>query len=110
MEHVGKPLAGRRNLVVSETLQHGTEGFEVYRSLAAALEAAYNTDPMPFLIGGRRIYEEGLPLCTHLFLTEIDTPHDGDVCFPPLTEADFESIEERYVAPLRFRIMVRRTL
>jgi dihydrofolate reductase len=82
----GKPLPGRINIVVSSTLTQSDTQTEVYASLDAAIESgkqhakAASTDL--FLIGGRRIYEEGLKIADRLYVTEVNQEYAGDITFP----------------------------
>lgn len=77
---IGRPLKGRRNIVVSRTAD-GFEGCEVARSLEDAISLARTTDPEPRVVGGAQIYEEALPLATRVFLTEVHGKVDGDAFF-----------------------------
>src|SRR3954470_2467823 len=65
---IGRPLAGRRNIVVSRTAD-GFDGCELARSLEAAIALARTTDPEPRIIGGVKLFEEALALATRIFLT-----------------------------------------
>ena len=67
-ESIGRPLPGRRNIVVSTTLQ-SLEGCSVAGSLQEALHLASETGGEIFIIGGARLYEEALPLAQQLDLT-----------------------------------------
>ena len=77
---VGKPLPGRRNIVVSRSAD-GFEGSEVARSIEEAIAMARTTDPEPFVIGGAKIYEAAMPFATRIFLTEVHRQADGDTVF-----------------------------
>ena len=74
---IGRPLPGRRNIIVSRTAD-AFDGCELARSLEAAIALARTTDPEPRVIGGAQIYEEALPLATHIFLTEVHGTWEGD--------------------------------
>lgn len=77
---VGKPLPGRRNIVVSRTADK-YEGAEIARSLEEAVELARKTDESPFVIGGSTIFAEALPIATRIFLTEVHRQAEGDTYF-----------------------------
>jgi dihydrofolate reductase len=77
---VGKPLPGRRNIVVSRTAD-AFEGSELARSIEEAIAMARTTDPEPFVIGGAKIYEAAMPFATRIFLTEVHRDADGDTVF-----------------------------
>ena len=60
-QSIGKPLAGRQNIVVSRQRHDAVDGVTFEGSLAAALAAVERPDPV-FVIGGEAIYREALPL------------------------------------------------
>jgi len=76
---LGKPLPGRRNVVISST---DIPGVESYRRLDEALRAVEH-DAQVFVIGGGRLYESLLDRADELFLTLIDRDVEGDTFFPP---------------------------
>lgn len=82
----GKPLPGRKNIVVSSTLSPQVTQTEVYATLQEALVAgkihANEQSTDLFLIGGRRIYEEGLQIADRLYITEVLATYKGDTMFP----------------------------
>ena len=75
---LGKPLPGRRNLV----LTHGPAipGVECFAGLAAALAAC--GDETVFIIGGAEVYRQALPLAQTLLLTHVHQTVAGDTKFP----------------------------
>jgi len=82
-ESLGKPLPGRRNVVLSASQQF--EGVEHLGSLEDFCEAHYAPAPV-WIIGGAKVYEQTLPLCTDLYLSVVDLEPEGDAFFP-----EFES-------------------
>lgn len=110
-ESIGRPLPGRRNLIVTRQSGFRAEGCEVLGSLETAIEAARTSDDCPFVIGGASIYELALPLATVLHLTEVQHDVEGDVYFPAIDESDWTESERRPSADgeLLFRTLVRRT-
>ena len=52
-------------------------------SLPEAIAACKAKSRTAWICGGRKIYEEALPLADRLYLTLIDAPFEGDVFFPP---------------------------
>lgn len=79
-DEVGKPLPGRRNLVVSRTVRE-LPGAEVFATLEEAIAGARTTDPEPRVIGGAQIYAAALPLATTIHLTEVHREVAGDTFF-----------------------------
>ncbi|MFZ5443008.1 MAG: dihydrofolate reductase [Myxococcota bacterium] len=90
-QSIGRPLPGRRNVVISRTAT-GFAGCETAPSLERALELVVD-DPMPFVIGGAQLYAEALPRVTHLFLTELDREVEADTFFPELEPAAWREVQ-----------------
>lgn len=78
LNDIGRPLPGRRNIVVTST-SVDKPGFEVVGSLREAMALAKQENPYRmFVIGGARLYQEALPLAQELFITRIKANVDGD--------------------------------
>lgn len=91
MESIGRPLPGRRNLVISRSLESAPEGFELVPSCEAAMDAlAGETEAS--IIGGAQIYREMIPLCDEVLLSYVFHPYEGDTILPAFEE-DFEMVE-----------------
>ena len=88
-DSIGKPLPGRRNIVVSRQPGLQIPGVEVAGSLPRAIELARQTDREPMIAGGGAIYAEALPLATRLYLTYLDEEHEGEVYFPRFDPEDW---------------------
>jgi dihydrofolate reductase len=80
-ESIGKPLPGRRNLVITRNRALRAPGCDVVHSLDAALAACAAAGDI-FVIGGAELYREALPLAHSLELTEIQADFEGDAWFP----------------------------
>lgn len=107
-ESLGRPLPGRRNIVVTRRPDYEAPGCEVVNDLDAAIAAARASDPEPFVLGGEEIYRQALPLVTRMYLTEIDEAHEGDTFFPEFDEAEWREVDRRESGPLVFRTLERR--
>ncbi|MBU6199998.1 MAG: dihydrofolate reductase [Xanthomonadaceae bacterium] len=78
---IGKPLPGRRNLVLTRTGAAPFPDQEPVVSLDAALALAKGVELM--VIGGGEVYALALPRATRLHLTQIDCAADAaDTFFP----------------------------
>jgi dihydrofolate reductase len=78
---LGKPLPNRKTIVITSNPDYTTpDEVEKYPTLSEAI-SAHDTDNI-FLIGGQRIFEEGLPLADTLYLTELNKDYEGDINFP----------------------------
>ncbi|MBL0124218.1 MAG: type 3 dihydrofolate reductase [Betaproteobacteria bacterium] len=82
-ESIGKPLPGRRNIVVSRNKEWRAEGCDVFSSLDAALASCTSAEQV-FVIGGATLYNEALPVADRLYITEVDVTTEGDTYFPVL--------------------------
>jgi dihydrofolate reductase len=103
-ESIGRPLPGRRNIVVTRDPQWHSSGAQAAPSMPAALELASDA-PKVFVIGGAQIYAQALPMADELHLTEIDAEFDADAYFPDWRRADFEEVArepQRDAAGLKF--------
>lgn len=83
-----RPLAQRRNIVLSRQPGLALEGAEVFASLAQALAACAN-EAQVFVMGGSEVYAQALPLAERLELTEIDADFEADSFFPDWSSAGF---------------------
>lgn len=81
-ESIGRPLPGRRTIVITS----GTiEGVECYPGLHEALSALKDQERV-FVIGGGTLYAQALPQADELYLTHVDAEPPGDVLFPPFED------------------------
>jgi len=85
-ESIGRPLPGRRNIVLSRRPGYTATGCEVFSSLEAAVRAARESpggDGELFVIGGAEVYRLAMPLAGRLYLTLVDdSPAGADAFFP----------------------------
>lgn len=79
-----KPLADRRNIVVSRDKNYAPEGVEMARSIDEAVKLA--GDDEVWVIGGGQIYEAFLPRCAEAIVTKNHCLRDADTFFPNLDE------------------------
>jgi dihydrofolate reductase len=109
-EEAGPPF-GRSSIVVSRSLALPTPppaSVWVEPTLDAALARAWAMDPLPFVIGGVRIFEEALPRVTRIYLTEIPESPAADTFFH-LDRAGFAVVDERvFASGMKFVTLERR--
>ena len=82
----GKPLKGRRNIVITRQ-DIEIEGAEVVHSEAEALQAAAACERC-IVIGGASVYRQMMPHVDTVYLTQIDLAPPSDSFFPNLDEAE----------------------
>lgn len=93
-ESIGRPLPGRRMVVVSRQATYRVNGARVVSSLPQAFEVARESgDQQPFVVGGAQIYHQALPLATRLYLTRVLADVTGDTHFPAFSAVDWQLVE-----------------
>lgn len=113
-ESIGRPLPGRRNIVLSRRTDFAPAGVEVVRDLDAAVAAAGDAAEI-MVIGGAEIYALALPRATRLYVTEVHGEVAGDVRFPAIDPAAWQEVESvehpadaRHAHAMTFRTLERR--
>ena len=76
----GRPLKGRRNMILSRNPGFAPEGAEVFQNLPALLEAAPED---AFVLGGASVYAALLDKCDAAYVTKIEASFPGPDCFFP---------------------------
>lgn len=76
-ESLGRPLPGRRNIVISRDANYHAQGAECMTSLAQAIAAVEDLEEA-FVIGGAQIYQEALPFAQQVIATEVQEAVEGD--------------------------------
>jgi dihydrofolate reductase len=81
-EHIGRPLPGRRNIVLTRKKGASIPGCSVASSLDEALQLAGEAAEEVFAIGGAELYRIALPRADRLYLTIVDGVFQGKTYFP----------------------------
>jgi dihydrofolate reductase len=82
INRLGKPLPGRKSVVVSrQTDFKPPEDVLIFHDLPSALEGLKDLDEV-WVIGGGQIYSQLIDKADKLVLTEVHKEVDGDVLFP----------------------------
>ncbi len=111
-ESIGRPLPGRRNIVVSRDLSLKIDGVEIVNSIDQAKRLADGAEEL-MIIGGGAIYTEFLSIADRLYITHIDAVIDGDTQFPDWgeqweqTHQEFFRKDEKNAYDLEFLILER---
>lgn len=92
-ESIGRPLPGRRNIVVTRRADYEAPGCEVVGSIDEAIEAAEDATEI-MVIGGGEIYRQLLPRADRIYLTRVHLDCDGDAYFPGLDPDEWRVTEE----------------
>jgi len=97
-ESIGRPLPGRRNIIVSRDPDYRAEGCEVVGSVEAALAAAAGAGEV-FVMGGASLYAQLLPRCDRLYLTLVKGRFAADAYFPGIDPGEWREIAREDHAP-----------
>jgi dihydrofolate reductase len=97
---IGKPLAGRTNIVVSRNSDFTVPGVVVAANLDAALavargDALRRGAAAIVIIGGTDIFAQTMPFADRLDITLVHTRPAGDTCFPPIDPKVWHEVERR---------------
>jgi dihydrofolate reductase len=90
-ESIGRPLPGRRNIVVSRRPGLRLDGCEVSDSPDAALALAGQVAEI-MVIGGQQLFEALLPRCTRIHMTRVHETIEGDAFFPELPPDEWQVV------------------
>jgi dihydrofolate reductase len=80
-QSIGRPLPGRKNIVLTRDKELVIEGVDCVQNLEQAVALVGNVDEL-MIIGGATIYEQFLGQADRLYLTFIDLQTAGDTSFP----------------------------
>src|SRR5690606_34343686 len=90
-DSMGKPLPGRRNIVVTRNATLELSGCDVETTIEGALRLAEaGGESEAFVIGGAQIYALAYPYCHVFYRTRVLANVPGDVVFPALDWSDFD--------------------
>ena len=116
-ESIGRPLPGRRMVVVTRQTGYRAPGARVVGSLDEALRVAEAAgESEVFVAGGGEIYRQALPRADRLDLTEVEWEVEaGDTFFPEIDQAAWREVsreahpaDERNPHPYTFVVYQRR--
>jgi dihydrofolate reductase len=115
-ESIGRPLPGRRSIVISRNRDLAIEGAVVVHSLDQALGAA-DGEPEVCVIGGAEIFGQALPVARRIELTRVHAVVDADTWFPAIdddawreTHREHHAADARHAWPFSFITLERLTV
>lgn len=94
-QSIGRPLPGRRNIVISRQPDFVATGCETALTLDTALALCDGAE-RAFIIGGEQVYRQALPLTDTVIITTIDREVDGDAFFPEF-EPNFIKVSQQVI-------------
>jgi len=85
-ESIGRPLPGRKTIVISRSAQELPSPIKVCNDLSIALECAVQLKRPIFVVGGGQLYSQTIALADSLHLTQIHCYANGDTFFPEIPD------------------------
>jgi dihydrofolate reductase len=97
LESLGKPLQGRKNIVVTRNKDWNVEGAEVAHSIDDAIELAKQTGVKEiFILGGAEIFKTSMPIADRIYLTRIHHKFEGDAYFPEVSPNEWNLVKSHF--------------
>ena len=98
-ESIGKPLQGRKSIVITRSNEWKHDGVEVVHSVEEAIEKAKEFAVKEiFVIGGAEIFQTAFAEANRIYLTRIHHQFDGDAYFPEVSDKDWNLVQSRFCA------------
>lgn len=95
-QSIGKPLPGRKMVVVTTRKDYQAPGCDVVHSLQEGLELAQERGETEcFIGGGARIYETALPIAHRMYISHVLSTVNADTFFPNYVEKEWKVVESR---------------
>ncbi|GJE17582.1 dihydrofolate reductase [Methylobacterium marchantiae] len=90
-DSIGRPLPGRRILVLTRDRSFSVADVTVVHDWEGAVAAAGEAEEL-MVAGGGEIYALALPHADRIYFTEVETSPDGDTLFPAFDAGDFREV------------------
>lgn len=97
-ESFGKPLPGRKTLVITRQKGWKYDGVTVVHSLQDAISSAPGDEEV-FIIGGAEVYRQAMPYCQKMYITIIHNDFEGDTYFPPVDYSQWKLMSDEMHLP-----------
>ena len=105
-ESIGRPLQGRKTIILSRNPNFRAAGCDVVTDIKTALQLASSAEEL-FICGGAEIYQQSLPLTERIYLTTLEFNPDGDTVFPEFSTEGFKTLYARqFKGPLDYQFCI----
>jgi dihydrofolate reductase len=116
-ESIGRPLPGRRMIVVTRDRSYRAEGCDVAHSVEDAINLARERgESEVFICGGAEIYAQSIEVADRIYLTLVDAEVAADTFFPEFDKGEwseresfYQPVDEKNQYPFTFKTLVRRS-
>jgi dihydrofolate reductase len=99
-ETIGRPLPGRKMIVITHRKGYLAPGCQVVYSLTSAIRLARDSGETElFIIGGGEIFAQSIDVAEKIYLTRVNTVLDADVNFPSYVASEWKTIHNEKSTP-----------
>jgi dihydrofolate reductase len=92
-ESIGKPLSGRKMIIVTRNKSYHPDNCLVVNSIEHAIDLAErHLETEVFIIGGGEVFKQSMVLADKIYLTNVNTDANADVFFPKIDLTKWELI------------------
>ena len=88
-DSIGRPLPGRRNIIITRNPDFSADGCEIVNDIDSALERCSDQDEL-MLIGGASLYEQIMTRVNNMYITQVHHTFEGDTWFPEFDLAEWK--------------------
>jgi len=114
-ESIGRPLPGRRMIVVTRDGNYKAEGCDVAHSVEDAINLARERGESElFICGGGEIYSQSIGIADRMYLTFVDAEVAADTFFPEFDQREwseresfYQPADEKNQYAFKFKLMIR---
>ena len=96
-ESIGKPLQGRKSIVITRNKNWQHAGTDVVHSVEEAIDRAkeYGVKEI-FVIGGSEIFTTSFDQANRIYLTRVHHQFDGDAFFPEVSSHNWNLVQSHF--------------
>lgn len=99
IESIGKPLQGRKSIVITRNKNWQYENVDIVYSIEGAIDKArrFGANEV-FVIGGAEIFKTSFDRANRIYLTRIHHQFEGDAFFPEISLQEWSLVQNRFCA------------
>ena len=95
-DSLGKPLTGRKNIVITRQEDWKADGAVAVKSMEDALFLVKETDAKEaMIIGGGEIFKMMFPKADRIYMTRVDADPEGDTFFPEINPTQWRLVSQK---------------
>ncbi|HEX6332799.1 MAG TPA: dihydrofolate reductase [Flavisolibacter sp.] len=96
-DSIGRPLPGRKSIIITRNENWHYEGVHAVHTLQGAMDKASEFGAREiFVIGGAEIFNSSFPRAGRIYITRIHHKFEGDVFFPEIPHEEWNLVQSRF--------------